>query len=281
MIKLVEQQQHTLTTAFDHAHSIQTQVSALALYGRGVDAEAPDAGGVQEVTNPYRIRELLDSAPVLATGDMLWMRPLPTVPHAFSASVARNAMARGKDVTVRAIHQSSAADSTRTATHLKELTDMGVRLRSAPLLPFRMLVVDETMALVAPAESADPPERLVLVRSRPAVAVLRQVFEFCWDRTTDLREPAAPRTCARTGQPLRLTEQQVLILQLWARGRKDSAIARDLQVSPRTLRRMVSSLLRRLGVSSRFEAGMVAARASDLLEVPAQRLSDEELTRAG
>jgi DNA-binding NarL/FixJ family response regulator len=50
------------------------------------------------------------------------------------------------------------------------------------------------------------------------------------------------------------------VLQLLTTGLKDEAIARQLGTSMRTTRRRIASLLATLGVATRFQAGVEAAR---------------------
>lgn len=57
-----------------------------------------------------------------------------------------------------------------------------------------------------------------------------------------------------------LTEQQTAVLRLLASGAKDEAIARNLGVSVRTVTRIVAELTSELGATSRFQAGVLAAR---------------------
>ncbi|MFD0381692.1 LuxR C-terminal-related transcriptional regulator [Streptomyces stramineus] len=45
-----------------------------------------------------------------------------------------------------------------------------------------------------------------------------------------------------------------------AQGHTDESAAKQLHISPRTARRMMASLMDRLGARSRFEAGLKAAR---------------------
>ncbi|WP_425580670.1 response regulator transcription factor [Streptomyces thermospinosisporus] len=110
---------------------------------------------------------------------------------------------------------------------------------------------------------------MLLVTNSPLVGCLRRVFEFCWDAASDAATQPALEICgtghpeaeASRPRPPELAPDQLTVLRLWASGRPDTAIARELQISPRTLRRTTATLMRRLGVSTRFEAGMVAARS--------------------
>ena len=54
--------------------------------------------------------------------------------------------------------------------------------------------------------------------------------------------------------PAGLTEREVAILRLVAAGRTNSAIAHELQLSPRTVAKHLEHVYRKLGVSSRAAA---------------------------
>ncbi|MGI5530482.1 response regulator transcription factor [Streptomyces syringium] len=61
------------------------------------------------------------------------------------------------------------------------------------------------------------------------------------------------------------------IVRLLAAGLKDEAIARRLGMSLRTARRHIADIMETLGAESRFQAGMLAARAgmTDDADAPA------------
>ncbi|WP_084724905.1 LuxR C-terminal-related transcriptional regulator [Streptacidiphilus melanogenes] len=56
------------------------------------------------------------------------------------------------------------------------------------------------------------------------------------------------------------TDLERELLALLAQGLTDATVAKRLNMSLRTERRMVAELMRRLGASGRFEAGVKAAR---------------------
>jgi DNA-binding CsgD family transcriptional regulator len=65
-----------------------------------------------------------------------------------------------------------------------------------------------------------------------------------------------------------LTDREVQILQLVALGRTNAAIARSLDVSPRTIAKHLERIYRKLGVSSRTAAVSHAAAAGQRMPVP-------------
>ncbi|WP_324605955.1 helix-turn-helix transcriptional regulator [Streptomyces sp. NRRL S-813] len=72
-------------------------------------------------------------------------------------------------------------------------------------------------------------------------------------------------TCATPVGSLSGRERQVL--ELLADGQLDESIARKLNISVRTCRRIIASLMDRLEARSRFQAGVIAV-ARGWMEVP-------------
>ncbi|MFJ4281921.1 response regulator transcription factor [Streptomyces massasporeus] len=56
----------------------------------------------------------------------------------------------------------------------------------------------------------------------------------------------------------RLTDREREVLRHLAKGESNRVLARQLGIAERTVRAHVTSVVRKLGVASRFEAGLVA-----------------------
>ena len=110
-----------------------------------------------------------------------------------------------------------------------------------------ILIVDDAVAFV-PGLAAD---RVMAVKDADAIAALKLVFEAAW---TGSRRPGNQMGL---GQRLGTELGQSILHQLCS-GRTDKAAARSLHVSLRTYRRYVADIMRELGVSSRFQAGVRA-----------------------
>ena len=67
----------------------------------------------------------------------------------------------------------------------------------------------------------------------------------------EVRAPESPET---------LTERETDVLRLLARGRANKEIARELSIAEKTVKSHVSSILGKLGVQSRTQAALYAAR---------------------
>jgi DNA-binding CsgD family transcriptional regulator len=124
----------------------------------------------------------------------------------------------------------------------------GVQARLHPGLPFRGAIADRRLAVVM-LDRETPNNRALLVRPSPLLDALVLLYEISWSRAVPV-----------DGAPPGLTELEHEVLTLLAAGLKDEAIARQLEVTTRTVRRRVQAVLTALNARSRFEAGAEAAR---------------------
>jgi DNA-binding NarL/FixJ family response regulator len=69
-------------------------------------------------------------------------------------------------------------------------------------------------------------------------------------------------------EPYGLTGRELAVLRLLAAGRSNAQIGAELYISPSTASVHVSSILRKLGVTSRVQAAAVAERAGLLRPGP-------------
>jgi DNA-binding CsgD family transcriptional regulator len=95
----------------------------------------------------------------------------------------------------------------------------------------------------------------LLVRAPALVALVRNLFDQYWARGTPL-----PTTGAGPGAAAQDVDEVRRVLELLQLGLKDESIARQLGVSLRTVRRRVAGVMDDLGATTRFQAGMEAAR---------------------
>ncbi|MGC5010546.1 LuxR C-terminal-related transcriptional regulator [Streptosporangium sp. DT93] len=166
----------------------------------------------------------------------------------------------GRGVAIRVIYPDSVRNDQATAGYATWLTGSGGRVRTTPVLPLRMLIFDGRTALL-PTDPADSGAGAVLLRGAGVVAALVALFEQTWGAAGPLGEERR-----RDGQGL--SDQEREVLRLLSTGLTDEAVARRLDVSVRTLRRVTADLMERLDARSRFQAGYLAASRGWLPSFP-------------
>ncbi|MFJ2868441.1 response regulator transcription factor [Kitasatospora sp. NPDC087314] len=239
-------------------HELASTVSELDRELAGFHADAMpaqlDRQGSQAVEvfrGAADVRVLLQDATAMVTNRILSMYPGTPLPAPLlAADQRRGEEALGRGVAIRTIHSESMLRVPRGRAHLNALRTAGAEIRTAPTLPYRLLVLDSSLALVPALGNDEGTEPAVgVVRSPDLVRLFEQLFEFCWQGA----RPAESATTSRPGQP---TRRQYEVLRLMRLGYKDEAIAREIGVSSRTMRRIVAALYEQLDASSRFSAGM-------------------------
>lgn len=154
-----------------------------------------------------------------------------------------------------AVYPTSVLDDPDQLAHVRFWSTQGERARFARRVPVQFLLFgDEAAVLPAapgPADRSGDPQHLV-VRDRALVGAIRALFDLLWERSAGLPRGAGGEDDTPEGRQA--------VLELLALGAKDEAIARQLGVSLRTVRRRVAYLLDELGASTRFQAGMEAAK---------------------
>jgi DNA-binding CsgD family transcriptional regulator len=196
--------------------------------------------GCEEIA--LAVADLTDTA----RGECLALLPA-TIPHSVFPAVAPPGPVRW-----RGLYQESLRDDPRTIRHARHLADHGGHIRTVPVAPMLLFVVDDRAAVFAVEPRFDHCEGVVL-RGAPA-AGMRALFEEFW-MAARVWGPPAPT------EPAALTAQQREVVRLLAEGLTDEGISRRIGVSLRTVRRIASDLMVRLTARSRFEAGVKAAQS--------------------
>jgi DNA-binding CsgD family transcriptional regulator len=125
-----------------------------------------------------------------------------------------------------------------------------IRLSSGPLPDLALVATD---LAVVDTRAGSEQSRILVVR-REATNALHQFQQPLWDHAAELLQPRQA-----TAESVQLDPILSKVLQMLGSGTKDDTAARQLDVSVRTYRRHVAAILKSLGVSTRFEAGLRAA----------------------
>ncbi|MEU9042741.1 MULTISPECIES: helix-turn-helix transcriptional regulator [unclassified Kitasatospora] len=214
--------------------------------------------GLELVRGADRIAALLEDAARGARTEALSLRPGQDLSGpALAGKLARERLALAHGAALRTIYPAAALRRPAVLAHVRELTGAGARIRAAHSLPLWLIVVDARLAILpapgsGPGGDAPAAEAAVVVREPALVELVAELFEYFW---------SAAWTPPELGPEEReMTDRQLAVLRLLAAGLTDAAIARKLEVSERTVRRLVAELTAGLGAESRFQAGVHAAR---------------------
>jgi DNA-binding CsgD family transcriptional regulator len=177
-----------------------------------------------------------------------------------------NVYSARRGIKTRALYQHSALRDRATRAYLNELSRNGARIRFAPSLPGRSLVVDRNVALL-PIPTEDPGRHgLAVVREPNVIAWVVATFEQLWAEAAPLEDVINKQSQDDT----EIDHTRAAILRLMAEGEKDEAISRRLSISVRTCRRHIADYMAQVGATSRFQAGVIAARSGHT-ETPGPR----------
>lgn len=155
-------------------------------------------------------------------------------------------------VAIRTVGLDSIRQDEGTLEYARWITDRGGEFRTVQELPPGMILVDQRLGLL-PIDPEDTRKGALLLTEPSVVACLAALFEQVWEVAMPL---GADRHPGRQG----LLPREKRLLSLIAQGHTDESAASALFISSRTARRMMASIMKRLGARSRFEAGVRAAQ---------------------
>lgn len=169
------------------------------------------------------------------------------------ASQPLDADALGRGIDLLTLYQDSVRNDPATFAYAQWLTDHGGEVRTAPLLPPRMVIFDRKVAVI-PIDPDHTREGALCTREPGIVATFVAMYLQAWSIAVPLA--ADQGRDAQSG--LTAVERDLLILL--AQGMTDDMAARRLGIGLRTVRRLMAGIMERLGATSRFEAGLKAAQ---------------------
>ncbi|MEV7673129.1 helix-turn-helix transcriptional regulator [Streptomyces sp. NPDC000963] len=224
----------------------------LARYATG-PGSGPAHDVVERVVGLDAVRRRLEALAVGAREECLSLLVGGAqLPDTMDASQPLDQLALERGVKIRSIYQESFRNDQPTVDYVRWYCELGGEARTVPVVPLLMVVVDREAALV-PVDPLDGRAGALEVRSPGLVHALTVLFERLWESGTPFGE--APRRDAHD-----LSPQERELVMLLGIGCTDDIAARRLGVSLRTVRRMSSELMSRLGARSRFEAGVRAVK---------------------
>ncbi|KAB7846888.1 LuxR C-terminal-related transcriptional regulator [Streptomyces mobaraensis] len=165
--------------------------------------------------------------------------------------------ALGRGVRLLVLYQDSVRNDQGTLSYARWMAEKGGEVRTRPVVPPRLLIFDRRTAVV-PLDPGNSRLGAVCTRSPGIVAALVALFELAWETANPLGADGRGRAADEGAETLTPAERE--LLKILASGLTDEAAGKRLGVSLRTVRRQMAALMERLGATSRFEAGLKAAR---------------------
>ncbi|MFB4285498.1 hypothetical protein ACBJ59_60300 [Nonomuraea sp. MTCD27] len=166
-------------------------------------------------------------------------------------------VARG--VTVRIICQHRNRADVGTRMRMKRLTDAGAAIYTVSHVPRSAIVFDRSLVVLFGVDDAEPGESDV-IEANVARVHNQGIAQFFLDLFNHLWETATPLVGIEFGYADVADDLQQSIAALMAKGYTDEVVARKLGMSVRSCRRHIATMMRDLDATSRFQAGVQAAR---------------------
>ncbi len=204
----------------------------------------PSRFGTEVLTDTSHILAVVNELPLRATKELLSLE----TPDQESAVCDYPEPVTARRLAFRTIVQVSAEAIPGFDVIVRNAELIGEEIRLARVVPFRLIIADESEALVASAGRGLA--EAIYTRSPELVSALREFFELIWVGARPVTGTAVER----------FSRRDRALLGLLAAGATDGEIARKLGTSERTVRRLVSALSEELGAQSRFQLALHAQR---------------------
>ena len=226
-----------------------------------IDSERKGRRGeerVVEILSPQTAAQMFLHSIRSVQTEILCLERLPRLVSATDKPDEASLQRLARGVRCRSITDSELLNLPGTLNRLRIATEAGEQYRTFPSLPFKLVVFDRRIAII-PLHLATPDGPVLLVRSSSLLDALCEMFEMYWRVAAPfvVGDSTIVAAGAADSHPLHADT----LLPLLASGMNDKSIEQELDMSPRTLARRIVELTRRLGASTRFQAGWLAALA--------------------
>lgn len=228
-------------------------VASLLLNRRGDTRESVE---IELFTDRQLTRDRLEVLDSLSSEEFVAMRNVFPSAEILEVSLGRDLKMIENGIVVRMLVSQQALQSRGARRYLQTLAEAGAEVRATASVPLHMNIHDRAIVVVGAGPGSQGEGADVILHNSLVANCFFKVFIHGWE----LAQPYGELNSGSRGKGIQLSPQQYEVLALLATGVKDETIARRLACSDRTLRRLMNQLMDKLGASSRFEAGVIAAR---------------------
>jgi DNA-binding CsgD family transcriptional regulator len=251
---LIRQQSEVLKVQSGSLSMLQSAMREL-LESRPTRQDGFGHADIETLTGVEAIQSLVERLTFRATESVWSAIPgRPMTPETLEAARPFDEEVSRRGVLGRSLYQNSVLADRRNMEYARWLSSLGSEIRSAPVIPTRMIIIDRSVAAVLYRQPQLPLE-IFVVREPGLVVPLIELFETSWAAAKPIDGPEPTEEDEKEPTP-----QELALLRLLAAGSTDEAAAKKLGVSVRTVRRIMADLMDQLAASSRFEAGHKATQ---------------------
>lgn len=175
--------------------------------------------------------------------------PYVFVPHGPNPEELRKLK---EGVRYRVLYEAASLEAPGKIEKVRACVQAGEVARVVGSLPLKLIAADKLVGLTYEV-SGDRVSDALVVHSSPLLDALLELFELLWDRAVPLRFDDG--AVGRGSDPSLDGD----VLALMTAGLKDEAIARQLHLNVRTVRRKAAAIIDACDARTRFQAGVQAA----------------------
>lgn len=250
--RLLDLRLHELHEKLQRVTQLQPLMASLRAE-RGEERE-PAVVGIEQVTDPSKIRDRIDDLAFFAREEVALVEPgIALRQDEIEQARPRVLRCLRRGLSVRTVLVRKALDHSPTVAYLRELESHGARVRLVTHTTAKIQMFDRRTAVV-PVDPEDGTRGALFAQESGLVSNIAALFESIWAESEDLgallgewrSEQEAP------------SELERMVLRAMCSGGKDEAGARDLGVSVRTYRRYIADLMQLLGAGNRPQAALLA-----------------------
>jgi DNA-binding CsgD family transcriptional regulator len=236
--------------------SLRESAAELAVRARRVTQETDPTELIEVVSGEGSVRQLFLQVIRSAREEIAVFDRPPYASNVDEAMSAEAERLRSGGLRLRTVFDRSLLDEPDHVKRILQGVETGEEARIGRV-PLKLAVIDREWAML-PLLHAEGrlPEAVVIVRRSVLLDSLIALFESVWEHGVEVK-PASDDEVLPNGTAERELRQ---LAHLLAAEMTDIAIARQLGISERTVRRRVKELMEELGVDSRFLAGVRAAQ---------------------
>lgn len=246
---LIEERQRELQRLRAHAEKLAEQCK------RRTHSQQHPAELVEVVEGAANVRStfvrLQRSARVQIRG---FDRP-PYLDNPVGGNQEENRQQEDRGIIYRVVYDRTGVEIPDRMADIWKSIQRGERARVSNHVPMKMVLCDDTLALIPVATEGYIADAAYLVHPSSLLDAVSELFEAIWDRAVPLNRPGDEHSPNGSLPP-----EDADLIGLLAAGATDESIARTQGWSVRTVHRHVHRLMTLVGAQTRFQVGLEAGR---------------------